>query len=387
MTETMAAIAPTTATRPLREARLTLLVPVLDFGGVETRIAIQAEQMRDRVAELRVCTFWKPGATAKRLRSLGVTVDVLDVSPSIRNPRSTLRLARYLREHRPDILHACIGEANWHGLLAGALVRVPVRITEEVGIPTRSALTRRAFPLLYKLAHRIIGVSQATCDFLTEQDGADPAMVRLIHNTADASFFEEPPQDDRPQSMPFRILTVGRLDPIKNQAMLVRAFARLREQIPKAELHIAGEGPSRNELETLIRSLDLSDHVRLLGFRDDVRELLAEADLFVLPSHSEGFGITLVEAMACEVPVLASKVGGAGEVIGELGDQYLLTPTDETGWTAAMARMFEMPTDVRESLGRECRQLVRDRFSPEAYVAALETLYEAALTEVGSREY
>lgn len=383
MTEAMAPIAFPATTRPMRGARLTLLVPVLDFGGVETRIVIQAEQMRGRVAELRVCTFWKPGATAERLRAIGVPVDVLGVSPSIRNPLATLQLARYLRKHQPNILHASIGEANWHGLIAGALAGVPVRITEEVGIPTRSALTRRVFPWLYKLAHRMIGVSQATCNFLTDRDGADPEKVRLLYNAADASFFEEPPADDRPQGAPFRILTVGRLDPVKNQAMLIRAFARLREQVPEAELHIAGEGPSRTELEALIRTLDLSDHVRLLGFRDDVRELLARADLFVLPSHSEGHPVALVEAMACEVPVVASDVGGVAEVIHELGEEYLLSPTDEEGWTAAMARMAAMAPEEREALGRQARQLVIERFSPETYIANLEALYAEVLAEQG----
>ena len=140
---------------------------------------------------------------------------------------------------------------------------------------------------------------------------------------------------------------------------------------PNAELWIAGEGPSRPELESLILSLGLGDRVRLLGFRDDVRSLLGEADLFVLPSHSEGFGITLVEAMACEVPVLASNVGGAGEVIGELGEAYLLSPTDEAGWTAAMARMAAMDPQARNALGRQARQLVIERFSPETYIAQL----------------
>ena len=206
---------------------------MLDFGGVESRILIQAEEMRDRVGELRVCTFWKAGAAAERLRGQGIPVDVLGVDPSIRNPRATARLTAYLRKHKPDILHACIGEANWHGLIAGALAGVPVRIVEEVGMPSRSALTRRAFPWLYRLAHRVVGVSQATCDFLAGPDGADPAKVRLVYNAADAAFFEEPPADDRAPDAPFRVLAVGRLDPIKNQAMLIRAFGRLCEQVPE----------------------------------------------------------------------------------------------------------------------------------------------------------
>lgn len=364
----------------LPKSRLVLLVPVLDFGGVESRILIQAEEMQSRVGEVRICTFWKAGAAAERLRGQGIPVDVLGVDPSIRNPRATVRLRAYLRKHKPDILHACIGEANWHGLIAGALAGVPVRIVEEVGMPFRSALTQRAFPWLYRLAHCVVGVSQATCDFLAGPDGADPAKVRLVYNAADAAFFESPPVDERAPESPFRVLAVGRLDPVKNQTMLIRAFAGLRKQVSTAELYIAGEGPSRSELEMLIRSLNVGDHVRLLGFRSDVRELLAQADLFVLPSHSEGHPIALVEAMACELPVLASDVGGVGEVIHELGEEYLLSPTDEAGWTAAMTLMAVKTPGERKALGRQARQLVIERFSPETYVANLVALYEDLLS-------
>jgi glycosyltransferase involved in cell wall biosynthesis len=369
------------AAYPLAAARLLLLVPVLDFGGVETRIAIQVEHMRDRVRELRVCSFWKAGVTAERLRAMGVPVDILGVNPSIRNPRATIALARYLRAQRPDIVHGRIGEVNWHVALAGRLSRVPVRIIEEVGIPTRSALARNAFPWVYRLAHRVVGVSQATCDFLIHRDRVPAEKVRLVYNAADRAFFEPVRRKEHPEGAPFRILSVGRLAPVKNQAMLLRAFAALHREHPNSELLLVGEGPSRGELESIVAALGLERSVRLLGFRRDIREQLATADLFVLPSHSEGFGIALVEAMACEVPVLASKVGGAAEVMDALDPAFLLSPEDEAAWTAGMSRMLAMPRNERIALARRCRELVFGRFSPEAYVAALEDLYAEALGE------
>lgn len=364
----------------LSGAKLLLLIPVLDFGGGETRIAVQAQLMQQRVAELRVCTFRKAGATAERLRAAGIYVDVLDVDPSIRNPRATKKVAKYLRQHRPDVLHACIGEANWHGLLAGAFSRVPVRIAEEVGIPTRSSLSGLAFPWIYRLAHRVVAVSKATCDFLAESDRVDPEKIRMVPNAAAPVYFDDPPSRLVPDGAPFRIVTVGRLDPIKNQALLIRAFARLCEQMPSVELVIVGEGPSRGALEELVKSLNLGDRVRLPGYRNDVRAVLAHADLFVLPSLSEGFGITLVEAMACEVPVLASSVGGAGEVIGELGS-VLLSPHDEEAWTAALERIAAMDPAERRAMGRRARRLAIERFSPGTYIANLEAMYAEVLAE------
>lgn len=358
-------------------------MPVLDFGGVESRIAIQAVLMRERVNELRVCTFWRPGAAATRLESLGVAVDVLDVDPSIRNPRATWRLYSYLRRHRPDIIHCRIGEGNWHGLIAGTLARVPVRIAEEVGLPTRSGITKQVFPFLYHLAHRVVGISKPTCRFLIEEDGVDPSKVRLVHNTANPAFFDEPPIDTRADGSPFRTVAVGRLDQVKNQAMLIRAFATLHSSYPDTVLDIIGEGPERTALAALIDELDLGDSVQLLGFRDDVRSQLGSADLFVLPSHSEGLPVSLVEAMACEVPALGSDVGGVSEVMGELGDQFLLQPDDESAWTRAMEQMVLMSKTERNAIGQRARQQVLDHFSPQAYIANLEALYAEALEEQG----
>jgi glycosyltransferase involved in cell wall biosynthesis len=348
----------------------------LDFGGVESRVVIQAEGMRDLVGEIRVCTFWKPGAAADRLGASRIPVDVLGLDPSITSTRATLTLNRYLRQRRPDILHCCIGEGNWHGLLAGVMAGVPNRIAEEVGLTTRGPFSRRLFPQLYRLAHCVIGVSEATCRFLREEDGVPGGKVALVYNAADAAYFQPPLPRRRPIDAPFRVVTVGRLDPVKNQAMLIRAFASLRRQCPDCELVLIGEGPSRPSLEALIAELHVADGVRLIGFRNDIRAQLADADLFVLPSLSEGFGIALVEAMACEVPVLAAGVGGLVEVVQGLGSEYLVAPRDEAGWTDAMGRIRAMPRDERKQLGRRGRRLVKDRFSPHAYIANLCALYE-----------
>src|SRR5690242_14126551 len=98
------------ASRPL----VVRLIPVLDFGGVETNFVQQARTIDRSKYDFRVCTFWKHGEAARRIEASGIQVDVLDVHPSIRNPRATRTLLRYLRRVRPDVVHASIGEANFH---------------------------------------------------------------------------------------------------------------------------------------------------------------------------------------------------------------------------------------------------------------------------------
>lgn len=365
--------------KKLKDSKLILLVPVLDFGGVETRIAIQAENMKHSVKELRVCVFWKTGTIAENLKYNGIPVDVLDIDPSIKNPKATLKLYRYLKNHQPDILHTRIGEANFHGIIAGFLAKVPVRIAEEVGIPKRSKLTKLILPFIYRLASRVVGVSQATCDFLVQHDRVDKSKIRLVYNAANNNFFESNVVGTINERFIFRIVTVGRLAPVKNQAMLIAAFASFLEKHPCSELVIVGEGPSRSELETLITQLQLSDFVTITGFKKNILDYLKKSDLFVLPSFSEGFGISLVEAMACEVPVLASNVGGTNEILQDLDDGFLIDPNDQQGWTDAMDKIASMDPSERNDLGKLCRNIAHTCFSPAAYVSNLSELYSETL--------
>jgi len=365
----------------LQNAKVVLISPVLDFGGVETRLSIQAERMSPYVRELRICTLSNPGSIADKLARSGIPVDVLNADTSIRNARTTVRLAKYIRALSPDILHTCIGEANWHGMIAGTVAGVPCRIAEEVGIPKRSTLSCRLFPLMYKLAHRVIGVSNATCRFLNENDLVPNSKIRLIYNTADPEYFTDPPKRTRSPNSLFRIIAVGRLEPVKNLEMLILAFSKLLENFKQAELVLIGDGQLRSSLESLVLKLGIAKSVSFLGFRNDVRQQLADADLYVLPSHSEGFGISIVEAMACSIPVLGTNVGGVEEIISSLGDNHLISPTNEKGWVTAMERMATMPQEQRIKLGAAGRTIVLQRFSPDAYINGLSSLYQDVLTQ------
>jgi glycosyltransferase involved in cell wall biosynthesis len=205
--------------------RIVRLLPTLDFGGVESRALLQSELHDRDQFELRVCTFHSDGAAAAAIRERGIPVDVLGQDPSIRNLRATSALARYLAQRRPDVLHASIVEANFHSLLRPPSLRGRPRvIVEEVGSPSHGRLARNVFRLLYRRADRIVGVSQATCDYLTQVDRAPPDKVRLIYNCAAQRFFADasPPRpsfvERRAAREPFRLLLVGRMVEVKNRS-------------------------------------------------------------------------------------------------------------------------------------------------------------------------
>jgi glycosyltransferase involved in cell wall biosynthesis len=364
-----------------RRLRVVRLLPTLDFGGVESRAQLQSE-LHDRDAfDLRVCTFHRAGAAAASIRAAGVPVDVLGQDPSVRNPRATLALWRYLRAHRPDAVHASIVEANFHALIVPPLPDSPKLIVEEVGSPSHGKLARLAFRLLYRRADAIIGVSQATCDYLLTTDGAPASKVRLVYNCAAPRYFSplSSPRvsavERRRQGKPFRLLLVGRLVHVKNQETILRAMRRVCDVHPNVELHLAGEGPLRGELEQLAARLGLRENVHFLGFQGDIRELLLDADLFLLPSHSEGCSISLVEAMSTGVPALGSDVPGIREVLGQLAPHWTLPPTDVDAWADRLIELVGAAPPTLDLVGEAARDIAHRKFSPAAYLSNVQQLY------------
>ena len=352
--------------------------PVLDFGGIESRAVIQAMSWLPDQA-LRFCCFAEAGSAAVTIRNLGFAVDELGTPPSVRNPRALWRLWRYLRHHRPLVVHAVSGAMTVHGLLAATLARVPVRIAEEVGIPNRGRVGRIAFPWLYRLATCVIGVSNAVVEFLVERDGVPRSKVRRVYNAIELRYFAP---ISRSSTELFTILAAGRLAPVKGHADLLAALAPLLRG-EKALLRIAGDGPEQERLVALAAELGVSDTVEFLGFRSDLPELMRAADLFVLPSRMEGFGLAVVEAMAAGVPVVATHVGGVPEVVPDWAVDELVGPGDPAAMRAAIERVLDMSEQQRRDIGMQLRDHAVEHFGPERYVRQLQELYAELTAAAG----
>lgn len=368
----------------MRRLRIVRLLPVLDFGGVESRVALQAALIDRERFDLRVCTFWRDGEAARAVREAGIPVDVLGVDPRVRNPAATLALYRYLRRVRPDILHASISEGIYHGALAGALADVPVRIVEEVGIPSRRRLGRAIFGSLYHTVDAVIGVAQATCDILADE-GVPPDRLRLVYNCAAPRYFPEPPRP-RDYAGPLRVLAVGRLVPVKNHATLLRAFRAVVDAHPDARLSIAGDGPLFDATRALVAELGLEHAVELLGFRADVDELLFSHNCFVLPSWTEGCSISLIEAMASGLCVVGSTADGIREVLGGDGPNPLVPADDPAAWAEALIALAGAPPAERERRGRAAQRTAYERFSPDVYNRNVTELYLELAAARGARK-
>jgi glycosyltransferase involved in cell wall biosynthesis len=196
-----------------------------------------------------------------------------------------------------------------------------------------------------------------------------PEQYRVIPNGIDLAPFTQPPAP-----VPGRILWVGRFAPPKRADLALRALAMVRPRFPEAELHLVGDGVGRPAAEELARELGVADAVRFLGTRDDVPELLVEASCALLASDYEGCPLSVIEAMAAGVPVVATDVGGLGELVVH-GRTGLLVPRSEEALADGLGELLGRP-DLARDQGEEARKLARKRFSRERMVSETVALYE-----------
>jgi glycosyltransferase involved in cell wall biosynthesis len=173
---------------------------------------------------------------------------------------------------------------------------------------------------------------------------------------------------------------VGRMVPIKDLPTLVRAFALVLTTLPQCVLVIAGDGPSRPELERLLAETATASHARLLGWREDLGAVYATMDICVLSSRNEGTPVAVIEAMAAGRPVVSTRVGGVPDIVEDNQSGLLVAPGDAGALAAAMGRLAR-DADLRSRLGARGRDLALARFGHERLVEEIGRLYASALRE------
>ena len=296
---------------------------------------------------------------------------------------SALKLAQFVRRNQIEIVHAHL--ARDYPLAALAARRASgarLILTRHVLFP----LSRIHKVLLRRVA-RVIAVSEAVADGLIEQDIFERDKIVVIHNGVDLERFAQTRESDsvERQKLGARLCvgTIGELAPIKGQDNFLRAAAIVSSRRDDVYFIIAGEdqsrtGENRRLLERMIDELKLSQRVRITGWADDVVELLRTFDVFVSASHSESFGIAMVEAMAGSVPVVATMTAGSREII-DANNTGLLVPIGDAEALATATCQLLDDGEERKRLAANARLMVNARFSLDRMVARTEQVYQDVL--------
>ncbi|MFV5701774.1 glycosyltransferase family 4 protein [Flavobacterium sp. XS2P12] len=346
------------------------LTTLLDFGGQERQyISFVEDGMSDIENEYIFAAIGYGGYAENYIRERGFEVKIFNSKPNILNIINIWILFKWFQKIKPDIVHTAAAEANFHGVIAAKLARIKVVIAEEIGIPNHSNKAKFIFKYIYKLSTKVICVSESVKDNLIRIKEIENKKGVVIYNPVSASKLVE-----RKLKNEFTIVTVGRLEKVKNQQLLVKTISKINDKSVK--LIIVGDGKERLMLEQLILELKLENRVTITGFVPNPEYYLSQCHLFVLPSLSEGFGIAVVEAMQQQVPCLCSNVGGIPEFINENETGWLFNPKSESELLEKLNKIIATDYDIINKIGINGQNYVDKRFTTKKYKHNLENLYK-----------
>ncbi len=358
---------------------IALLIESDGPGGAERLLIQTAEELRRRGHRvLPVGPAHGCGWLAAQLEAVGFETATFALRSAI-DPRCVTRLVRLLRDRHIDVVHSHEFTMAVYGAAATSYLRVPHIVTMHGGGRFKQRWRRRAaLRWAIRNSAAVVAVSGATQRDLVQSLGVDDDAITLIANGIQP-LEGEPTRVRRElqiQADELLILAVGNLYPVKGHRVLLDALSRLSRDAASQQwrLAIAGRGEEEESLRTLARESGIGDRVHLLGAREDIGDVLSAADVFVMPSLSEGLPLALLEAMFASKPIIASAIGGIPEVVGD-GSEALLTPPGESRALASALRTLLAEPQTRTRLGVAARQRADAMFSLDALVDAYESLY------------
>lgn len=365
----------------------------LDRAGAEVLAAGLARDLRDRFDFVFLCLDGL-GPLADELGGDGFVVEELGRQPGI--DRS---LARRLRErlthHRVSLIHAHQYTPFFYSALSRGIFKSspPIIFTEHGRhYPDSRSLKRTlANKLLLKPSDRVTAVGQFVKTALIRNEAIPASRIDIIHNGIAPG--PEPTDDDRAKGRdllgiaPNRAIAmqVARFHPVKDHGTALRAWSIVHPQMPDALLVLVGDGPQRDKLEALTKTLGLQDAVQFTGAVDNARQLIPAADLCMLTSLSEGLSVTLLEAMAAGKPIIATDVGGNPEAVEHSKTGLLAPRGDIEAIASGILQLLPNAPYTARTLGQAGRQRLLNHFTAERMHASYAQHYETLAKDAGAR--
>ncbi len=302
-------------------------------------------------------------------------------------PAGMLRLAKFLKSKKVDIFHAHLYEPSIVGLWAAMLARVPYRVMTRHHSDYLTRMNKNLHVKLDKmctrLSHRVIAVSEHTKEHLIETEGAPKEKIVVVLNGID---FDRAKISSPDAVQKIReefdalnshlLLIAARFHPEKGYFHLFDALPILKEKVKKSfKLLIGGRGQFEKEFRDYVTKINCDDVVRFMGFRKDIADLMSAADLFVLPSLAESFGLVLTESIYLGTPVVASRVGGIPEIVEDGVDGILVPPANHEALADAIADLLNNE-EKRKALSGNGRDKIAEKFQFKDMVRNYEDVYK-----------
>ncbi|MFV0416040.1 MAG: glycosyltransferase [Chthoniobacterales bacterium] len=360
------------------------------LGGAQTVVLEIVKHIDKKNFAIEVAGMHGEGPFYETIKATGIPVHVL--SEKKWPPNYLWNLLRLLRSKKYDIIHYHLFGANWIARPLSCLASPKsIRVSHDHcndALRWKNPVALLTDTFTNQLADHIFAVSKSTEKFLTEQEALSHDKVSTLYNGIDTQEFRPASQEEkisarRSLNLPeksFLVMGIGRLVEQKNFEGFLHIAKRVSEEHPDCFFAIAGTGLLQDKLTKQIRDLNLSKNVHLLGFVQNRVELLQAADCLLLPSHFEGLPMTLLEAMATGLPVVASSTDGIREIL-ETSEDALLHPVEKEHLFAdSLIRLIKSPRETQYR-GNGLRQLCLQKFSSLQQLSTLEKFYKLLNSE------
>lgn len=355
-----------------------------EWRGGQRQALLLAQELNRREYDSFLCVQPKSPLLQKAVAA-GLPVFPLKIRSEI-DLLAVLKLSMGMKKRKGVLVHSHDAHAAAIGLMAASLARVPLRIvSRRVDFPLHKNFLSR---LKYgNKVDRIIAISKGVKKSLI-MSGVNSKKIDIIPSGIDFSPHKEASSSDYLRkelslsSKDYLVGIVAHLSDHKGHKYLIEAARLLREQAPSIKIIIVGEGPLRMELTRQVSSSHLENVVFFLGFREDIPRILNSLDLFVLSSFKEGMGSSLLDAMACRLPVVATKVGGIPEVVAHRETGLLVSPKNSRALARAVLSLYA-DKDFAAQLGQRGYEAVHEKFSAQAMAEEIIRVYEGLAVNKG----
>lgn len=374
----------------MKKIRVLHCLETLGAGGVERRrLSIVKLLPKDRFEVKIVCTQLQ-SILHEEFEKLGIEIIVVGKLKHPFDFSVHRKVQQVIADFRPDIIHGAVFEGVSMAAINGFLKRVPYIVIEETSDPIhrnwKANLLMRLFSMV---SDKVIGVSQATCDYLKDTAKVNPKKIQLINNgvkqprvvsesekTALKTALNITDED-------FIVGSVGRMidDGNKRFSDLIKAVSLLIEKGCAVKLLLVGEGKERPVYEKLVEELGISNQVIFTKYQNDVAKYYSIMDVFSLVSANESFGLVLAEAMYCHLPIVATRVGGMQYIVEDGKTGFLVEKYNVKAISEALENLYRNRGICKE-FGAAGYDRVIQEFSETVYVTKIEQLYEGLMNNM-----
>ena len=365
-----------------KQIRILHLIETKGPGGAETVYIQIIKGMAERGYRSFPC-ITGPGWVESTLKELGFYPTIISTKGSF-DFKFLSSLVQFIKDKKIDLIHSHLLGANLYASLAGIITRKPVISTfhgiVDIG-RNQGTLNFLKGKIISFGSSKIVCVSKSLQKKLVSEGWAQRNKTKVIYNGVDLKKFSRNRKNINKCSLGFKeadilIGTIGNIRPTKGHRYFIESAALVRKKFPNIKYLIVGHASDEDQkkLFTVIESLNLKNTVYFWGFQKDVTNILANLDVFVVPSTSEGFSIATIEAMAMEIPVIATRCGGPQEIITNGKNGLLVPPANSKALANAIIHILSTP-ELSSKFIQEGKKTAQ-RFSLDAMLSKYDSLYK-----------